>query len=171
MGVTMVQQNRTQFMMAENAQSQTTNFSDADNILKSAENYIAGARYEVWPFDFSGDAGLDCNTEHCSAYNCQTPGGVFQQLMPGDLQGGAVLDGPLPGANGSNVEIVKTVCIWDKPVGLQYEDCSSPDPKICAAGEGSNQCHTELYTIRATMLDEAYNERVIESNYAVRCDN
>jgi|GEM_PF-2203785 len=195
LGVNMVQQNRTQFMIAENSQSQTTNFSQAENTLQSAENYIASQRYVTWPLEpKSSCATPPCDAYNCPAnaacdvYDCQTPGGVFQQLLPGDLQGGAVIPNQsLPSATGSNVEITKTVCAGGTPiVGLQYQDCSLPDTIFCAydsggidkianpTAEGSpsnNPCHTELYTITVTEIDNANNERVVKSDYAVRCDN
>ncbi|MDD5275584.1 MAG: hypothetical protein PHR16_05835 [Methylovulum sp.] len=185
MGVTMVQQNRTQFMMAENTQSEATNFSTAENILKSTENYIASQRYAATPLPdpipadcFDATSGAP---KLCATYDCKTPGGIFQQLMPGDLRNGAVIHGM---STGSSVEITKTVCVGGDTLGLQYDDCSNSTRNFCAftsnvpnptasssATTSSNPCHTELYTIRATMIDDANNERVVESNYAVRCDN
>ncbi len=49
LGVNMVQQNRVQFLMAANAQQQSTTFSDAEDVLRLAEAYIDQTRYEVWP--------------------------------------------------------------------------------------------------------------------------
>jgi len=49
LGVNMVQQNRVQFLMAANAQQQSTIFSSAEDVLTLAETYINSMRYEVWP--------------------------------------------------------------------------------------------------------------------------
>jgi len=173
-GVGMVQQNRTQFMMAENTQMQTMGFSEAENILRSAENYIASQRYVTWPLP--DPIPEECASQPCAAYACQTPGGIFQQLLPGDLSGGAVLANKyLPSDLGSRVEITRTVCLSYPPLGQQTEDCSNPSLFSCAHDEtddpGGNLCHTELYSITATVIDEANNRRVVESSYAVRCDN
>jgi len=182
LGVLMVQQNRTQFMMAENTQSQATNFSIAENILTSAENYIASQRYETWPMlkpipEDCYDA-ITGNPKACSTYNCKNPGGVFQQLRPGDLQGGAVVGV----AGSSSIEIIKTVCASSDAVGLQYTNCSLVGQTVCNSVSNvpnpsapdnisNNPCHTEIYTIRATVVDDALNQREVESNYAIRCDN
>jgi len=167
-GVGMVQQNRTQYMMAENTQMQTVHLAEAENILRSAEMHIARLRYAAWPLPDPVPA--ECDNQPCPAYSCQTPGGVFQQLLPGALVGGAALGAALPA--GSSVEITRTVCLSGWDVGLQAEDCSSDPPHaFCFGTLGSNLCHTELYTITATVVDAANNRRVVESNYAVRCDN
>ncbi len=173
-GVGMVQQNRTQFMMAENTQMQTTAFANAENLLRAAENFIANQRYVTWPLP--EPLPSECVGQPCPTYHCKTPGGIFQQLLPGDLGGGAVLGAvlgmDLPDALGSNVEITRTVCLSFAAVGQQTEDCSGTPPlAFCAASLGNNQCHTEVYTVLATVVDTAHNRRTLESSYAVRCDN
>jgi Tfp pilus assembly protein PilX len=178
-GVTMIQQNRTQFMMTENTQSQALNFASAENVLALAENYIAGQRYATWPLG-STSACVD-NTgaaKACSTYNCKAPNGVFTQLMPGALNGGTVINV----ATNTNVEITKTVCIGASNVGLQYVNCSQTGQTFCnyvsnvanpsaPSNLSNNPCHTEMYSIRARVLDSFNNIREVTSNYAVRCDN
>jgi len=174
-GVSMVQQNRTQFMMAENTQMQTMNFAEAENLLRRAENHIASRRYATWPLP--EPIPEDCTRQPCATYACQTPGGIFRQLLPGDLNGGAAFDANLPSALGSRVEITRTVCLSGSHLGQQTQECSVPPLAPCAYNEGEatkpggNPCHTELYSITATVVDGSNNRRVLESSYAVRCDN
>lgn len=59
----MIQQNRLEFMMASNAQTQTETFSVAEDILKVTENYVETTL-------------RDYNRQECSFVECRNPGGV-----------------------------------------------------------------------------------------------
>jgi hypothetical protein len=169
LGVNMVQQNKMQYMMAENTQTEVRNLTQAENLLKLAEEYIASQRFVTWPMPDP------------PVYECKNEGGTFQQLLRGDLQNGAVIPNiVLP--PGSSVEIAKTICI--NSTTKAESDCLFDTLDYCAyfydpatfavptvAAPSPNLCDTELYTITTTIIDEANNERAISSNYAVRCDN
>lgn len=169
-GVNMIQQNRIQFMMAANAQDQTTTFASAQNILEMSEAYVGQQRYKTWPLPDP------IPTPVGTAYACNQTASLYNQLRPGEITGSlglsqAVID------SGSTVAIIGTACL---SVTDGESDCTpdAANPLIWSAGEThcnqsfQSKCPTEIYTIRATAINPTTSsKRIVEEKYAVRCDS
>lgn len=157
LSVSLVQQNRMQFLMVSNTQGQTDQIAAIENTLRATEKYIDSKRYEKgsYPNEAAGDKFI-----------CQTPGGFYSQLPPGELSGSDLNINLL---NGSTVAITKAACITG--VQLTENDCALPNNTYCnqPVAVTGNPCDVEIYTIAITMIDSTNNERSVVSRYAVSC--
>ncbi len=168
-GVNMIQQNRLQFMMAANAQEQTTIFASAEDVLDLAENYIGGQRYTAWPLPNPIPSPVG------TTYTCNKTGTKFVQMTPGDISGSLGLSAATI-ASGLTASITQTACMSIAGV----ESVCTPDPSESSGWSASElqcnqsdpaQCSTEVYTIRITAPNPTTgSQRIVESKYAVRCD-
>lgn len=157
-GASMVQQNRLQFMMAVNSQMQANEFANAENILILAEKYIRDKRY------------VDV-----AAYECKKTAGSppkFDQLRPqSDINIPELSEDMLAKVT---VNISKTSCMTHHIEIECIPDEAHPtiwatDERQCNQSDPS-QCATEIYALEIAVTDESGANRVIESNYAIRCD-
>jgi len=172
-GVNMIQQNRLQFMMAANAQEQTTIFASAEDVLDLAENYIGGQRYTAWPLPNPIPSPVG-TTYTCNKSTPPVPG-KFTQLIPGDITGSLDLSAATI-ASGLTASITQTACMSIAGV----ESVCTPDPSESSGWSASElqcnqsdpaKCSTEVYTIRITAPNPTTgSQRIVESKYAVRCD-
>ncbi len=175
LGVNMVQQNRVQFLMAGNAQQQMTTFSNAEDVLTLAEEYINQTRYAVWPFVNASVPYPDPN------YTCKKDAaGKLDQFKPNtsltdkiNLAQGFI-------DAGSTVFINQTSCFKSDvkkefPCTVDTTTASgwasvATDPLSYCGQNTPTHCHTEIYTLLVTIVDDSGGKREIESKYAVRCD-
>jgi hypothetical protein len=168
-GVNMVQQNRLQFMMAANAQEQSIEFANAEDILRLAEMYIESQRYKVAlpmiiPDPVKGT--FTCNKTAGSPPK-------FDQLKPGDITN--LIDMTEAMKAQSQVEIKKTSCM---PIAGSEIECKADAAN--ASGWDINelqcyqsdvaQCTTEIYEIKVSTTNTTGGNRIIEAKYAIRCD-
>jgi len=179
LGVNMVQQNRVQFLMAANAQQQSTTFSDAEDVLRLAEAYIDQTRYEVWPFVNASVPYPDPN------YTCKKDAaGKLDQFKPNtflvnNLVNKINLAQGLIDA-GSTVFIKQTYCFKsdEKKEFLCKTDSATTSGWATTAAEPLSycgkytptNCHTEIYALLVTIVDDSGSKREIEAKYGVRCD-
>jgi Tfp pilus assembly protein PilX len=157
-GANMVQQNRLQFMMAINSQMQSNEFANAENMLRLTEKYIRDKRY------------VDIDTYECKKTAGSPP--KFDQLKPQKEIRIAGLSEAISAK--TNVSITKTSCMTHHIEIECMPDEINPstwaeDETQCNQSDQS-QCATEIYAIEIAVTDETGTNRVIESNYAVRCD-
>lgn len=187
MGVSMVQQNRMQFMMAANAQGQNQAFSGVENILLRAEEYVDNQRY-------ADKAIFSCKKTVVSGKSIFTQLPVATTVAVGattdttksDITSAVntYLSNKTPVANSlcsdCKVEIAKTVCFStqtnvseDCSINTQYTDpLTGVTNYTYCYSDKVQDCSTEIYTLKATIVDAVTNvTRIVEDNYAVRCDS
>lgn len=157
-GVNMVQQNRLQFMMAVNSQMQTNEFANAENLLRLTEKYIRDKRY------------IDLAIYECKKTADLPP--KFDQLRPQNNINIPEISDAI--SDKATIAITKTSCMTHH---IEIEcipdevnsNSWSMDETQCNQSDQS-QCATEIYAIEIAITDEAGTNRVLESNYAIRCD-
>jgi len=171
LGVNMVQQNRIQFLMAGNAQQQSTTFASAEDVLRLVENYIDKTRYTTWPIVAPPVAYPD------PSYTCNKTASAspkLDQIKPADITNTIGLSATAIAA-GVVAKINTTSCLLTG--GIEVE-CIADTSQ--ASGWDVNEincnqntatfCPTEVYTISVTVTNETGSKKEIESKYAVRCD-
>ncbi len=145
LGVNMVQQNRVQFLMAANAQQQSTTFSSAEDVLTLAEEYINKTRYEVWPLHATYTA-TDFPTPFVTVIG--TPGTLY--TIP-DVFAYNVTN--IPPAQ----DIIDDIAgVANKPLGGDpaSTEVNYPDPKYaCKKTVGPPSRFDQLKALPATPLD------------------
>lgn len=198
LSVNMIQQNRLEFMMAGNAQTQTEDFSSAESLLKIAENYI-----DIWHSDYSvkcdspttnlGEVTYQCDDGNQKTYTSsvqnQDPDKLylcegFDSQEVDDLLGADENpDTPeweiteqlgLQQVVGSSVSITSVSCIVkDMNNEVICKDGSqaglSEESPCNSIGEN---CATVLYNVKVvSKMISTSVERSIEAKYGVRCDH
>lgn len=155
-GVSMIQQNRIQFMMAGNVQDQSTAFASSQDILSLGETYIEGQRY-------SNATTFVCNATTASKGSALPIG---DQLQPGNITASL----PLADKVANKVEIIDTSCMTIADVETSCTFDASND--VHCNQSDSAKCATEVYTIRSTATNTTTgSKRIVESRFAIRCDS
>jgi len=173
LGINMIQQNRLQFMMAANTQDQTTRLASVEDILKRAEGYIDGQRYQ-------DKVHFLCKT------NTATPPKYHQLLSTPTASADITGNLGLADTTGITAEIRQTACVptVNTPgvvsiqVGIEQictlnasaDNWASTEP-FCNQ-TSATYCPTEIYTLRVTQTSagNSTSTRILESKYAIRCD-
>ncbi|GAB6141375.1 hypothetical protein JCM14076_21040 [Methylosoma difficile] len=143
--------------MVSNTQGQASEIANLEIALWATEKYIDSKRYEKGslPNKAAGEPQI-----------CQSSGGFYNQLSPGQLSSSDI-NVDLP--NGSSVEITKTACLNGNGNQLNETDCSWLVNDCNKPTTATNPCDVEIYTIAITMKNSTNNERSVVSRYAVNC--
>lgn len=145
-GVSMIQQNKQQLMMAGNTQQQNQALANVDKVLSFAESYIDSQRVV---------APTLCSKLQMTAFDNPTP-------LPLNI----------PNVTS---KVTETYCFTPGGEVLRcIHGTDSPDSPGCDAWDNNRttNCTGEIYTIETTAIDTSSGtQRKIESKYAVDCSN
>jgi Tfp pilus assembly protein PilX len=145
-GVSMIQQNKQQLMMAGNMRQQNQVFASVESELSSAEPYIDRQRYVN-----ANIAGL-----------CKAPTAEFDDpnyVLPLNI-------------NNVTSKVTETYCFTSGGNVLRCNH-TTDDPLSMGCDKWDNtrssSCTGEIYTIETTANDASGTQRKIESKYAIDC--
>lgn len=154
-GVSMIQQNKQQLMMAGNTQQQNQALANVDKVLSFAETYIDGKR--VYSVPINGKL-VPVPTQ------CHQPITEFDNPNPLPLN--------IPNVTS---KVTETYCFTPGGEVLRcIHGTDSPDSPGCDAWDNNRtiNCKGEIYTIETSAIDTSSGtQRKIESKYAVDCSN